>query len=183
MTVHLNLQCLLHSMRKHVRSNLLCKRSLSIFVAFFFFSLSLCLYTYRFSLICSMHFHPGFVGPYFMTLNSSCCIFLSILLFTLLQPFVPPAPQDPKVVAWTWKIGVMAQVPMGSGSKERVSSDFWLLEDFGILLHPSMIKSWLMTTKLALYWRRNRLKIRVRIRDPSPLVRLSFTISVLTRVG
>ena len=65
----------------------------------FFFSLSLCLYIYRFSLICSMHFHPGFVGPYFMTLNSFCCIFLSILLFTLLQPFLPPAPQDPKVVA------------------------------------------------------------------------------------
>ena len=119
----------------------------------------------------------------FMTLNSSFRIFLSSLLFPLLQPFLPPAPQDPKVVAWTWKIGVMAQVPMGSGSKERVSSDFWLSEDFGILLHPSMIESWLMTTKLALHWRRNRLKIRVRLRDPSPLVRLSFINWVLTGVG
>lgn len=68
----------------------------------------------------------------------------------------------------------MAQVPMGSGSKERASLDLWLSEDLGILLHPSIVKSWLMIDQRRLI---GPLLAQLEIRDPSSLYSEVFFMS------
>ena len=147
----------------------------------FFLSLSLCLYTYRFSLICSMHFHPGFLGPFY-----DAELFFSHFFVKSFVPFVAAVssscstrPESCCLNLEDWRYGAGAH---GFGFQGEGVFRFLTLGGFRDS-PPSMIESWLMTTKLALHWRRNRLKIRVRLRDPSPLVRLSFINWVLTGVG